>query len=347
MRAVYEYNISHGQTRRRRKSFANSIDAARLRRQQQYSRYLSGYICQTSSLMLLPIHPAVDQQPSLRSGRKCRRALPCKRKFMDTIFLNKIFLNYVKQTYFRAGIKKNRIRDSGQKSNARLCELAPSASPRVHNLAGTEVRLSSLVTHRDGRVRSRSRSRSHTYRSSSRASSRSISHRRRRSRGSRYDYDDERSRSYDRHRRSRHWSSRRSSSRRTRYRTRSRSVSYRSRRGEDEHRQGRRHDRRHDRHREEDENSESSENSRLRRSRSSSFLSRHTPSPPTTPLHVAATGTIDVDLINDNSDKMNNEAHTRGEIYIVSKHNLSSLYSMQDVSRVNLLCDLLYTQMCK
>ncbi|CAB0038686.1 unnamed protein product [Trichogramma brassicae] len=51
--------------------------------------------------------PAVDQQPSLRSGRKCRRALPCKRKFMDTIFFNKIFLNYVKQTHFRAGIKKN------------------------------------------------------------------------------------------------------------------------------------------------------------------------------------------------------------------------------------------------
>ncbi|CAB0028937.1 unnamed protein product [Trichogramma brassicae] len=49
--------------------------------------------------------PAVDQQLSLRLGRKCRRALPCKRKFMDTIFLNKIFLNYVKQTYFRAGIK--------------------------------------------------------------------------------------------------------------------------------------------------------------------------------------------------------------------------------------------------
>ncbi|CAB0037323.1 unnamed protein product [Trichogramma brassicae] len=97
-------------------------------------------------LIQLIQQPAVDQQPSLRSGRKCRRALPCKRKFMDTIFLNKIFLNYVKQTYFRAGIKKNRIRDSGQKSNARLCELAPSASPRVHNLAGTEVRLSSLVT---------------------------------------------------------------------------------------------------------------------------------------------------------------------------------------------------------
>ncbi|CAB0039337.1 unnamed protein product [Trichogramma brassicae] len=77
------------------------------------------------------MNPAVDQQPSLRSGHKCRRALPCKRKFMDTIFLNKIFLNYVKQTYFRAGIKKNRIRDSGPKSNARLCELAPSASPRT------------------------------------------------------------------------------------------------------------------------------------------------------------------------------------------------------------------------
>uniref|UniRef100_A0ABD2VTE8 Uncharacterized protein n=1 Tax=Trichogramma kaykai TaxID=54128 RepID=A0ABD2VTE8_9HYME len=41
-------------------------------------------------------------------------------------------------------------------------------------------------------------------------------------------------------------------------------------------------------------------------------MSRHTPSLPTTPLHVAATGTIDVDLINANSDKMNNEAHTRG-----------------------------------
>uniref|UniRef100_A0ABD2W8L8 Uncharacterized protein n=1 Tax=Trichogramma kaykai TaxID=54128 RepID=A0ABD2W8L8_9HYME len=83
------------------------------------------------------------------------------------------------------------------------------------------------------------------------------------------------------------------------------------RRGEDEHRQGRRHDRRQDSIREEEENSESSENSRLRRSHSSSFTSRHTPSPPKTPLHVAATGTIDVDLINANSDKMNNEAHTR------------------------------------
>ncbi|CAB0033072.1 unnamed protein product, partial [Trichogramma brassicae] len=99
-------------------------------------------------LVIFVAKPAVDQQHSLRSGRKCRRALPCKRRFMDTIFFNKIFLNYVKQTYFRAGMKKNRIRGSGQKSNARLCELAPSASPRVHNLAGTEVRLSSLVTYK-------------------------------------------------------------------------------------------------------------------------------------------------------------------------------------------------------